>query len=361
MLRPGRAYGEDELRDAVRRVERLPFVVDVEFRLRKGRERGHVVLVIEVVEATRFFAGFDLHSSHENEFWLESYDTPETRLLEQKIHLEDIERGDFVLGTRWFLGSRGVLVAALQNSEWSSEIFAQAGYTHYDLFGPGSFAALSIGVNDHNKLFGVEWGVPIRGNHSVRASYARVQGYGLSSARSDKEGQRDFLRFEWRYDTRDDPVLPLDGDLLNGGVESRSYDGRSGWLLWPPRGAAYDERSLWFSMERTRRIGRNVAWSWGGRCEFGELERSASLDDPLSLSIERGYWSVQPRLGLTVSLPRRKEGYSERHWATGLSVRRTGVDGARSVELEFSAELVYRVRWGIFRISGVYRDVEVRP
>src|SRR3954469_2979572 len=55
LLRTGESYTEDELRQAVYRVHRLPFVLDASFSLRKGSRRGAYELLIEVAPARWFF------------------------------------------------------------------------------------------------------------------------------------------------------------------------------------------------------------------------------------------------------------------------------------------------------------------
>src|SRR4051794_17102739 len=55
LLRPGESYNEGELRQAVYRVHRLPFVLDASFSLRKGSRRGAYELVIDVQPARWFF------------------------------------------------------------------------------------------------------------------------------------------------------------------------------------------------------------------------------------------------------------------------------------------------------------------
>ena len=60
LLEEGSSYTESELRDARYRIVRLPFLLDAEFSLRKGSERGLYQLVITVEETRRWFFGFDL-------------------------------------------------------------------------------------------------------------------------------------------------------------------------------------------------------------------------------------------------------------------------------------------------------------
>ena len=60
LLEPGREYTEQELREAVYRVKRLPFVMDADFSLRKGGERGSYQLVITVEETRLIFYSADV-------------------------------------------------------------------------------------------------------------------------------------------------------------------------------------------------------------------------------------------------------------------------------------------------------------
>src|SRR6185436_10640572 len=58
-LRAGHEYSEAELRDASTRLERLPFLLSVDFALEKGSERGHHVLVLTINETKPFFFFLD--------------------------------------------------------------------------------------------------------------------------------------------------------------------------------------------------------------------------------------------------------------------------------------------------------------
>ena len=58
-LTEGRSYSEAELRDAMFRIKRLPFVLHTDFRLAKGTERGRYVLVIAIEETKPLFLRID--------------------------------------------------------------------------------------------------------------------------------------------------------------------------------------------------------------------------------------------------------------------------------------------------------------
>src|SRR5215207_2079531 len=61
LLREGGTYTEDQLRQAVYRVHRLPFVLDASFSLRKGSQRGAYELVIQANTARWFFFDRGIH------------------------------------------------------------------------------------------------------------------------------------------------------------------------------------------------------------------------------------------------------------------------------------------------------------
>ncbi|HEX2225310.1 MAG TPA: hypothetical protein VHN15_14010, partial [Thermoanaerobaculia bacterium] len=121
LLEAGQTYSERELRDAIYRIRRLPFVLSADFSLRRGTERGTYELVIAVQETTRFFFG------HEGTFFViadrsaaEALGYRAEALLEVKV----------TAGLRLFAGSRGVVFGAV-----SENTGVHAGYTRYGLLG----------------------------------------------------------------------------------------------------------------------------------------------------------------------------------------------------------------------------------
>ena len=120
LLEGGRGYTEPELRDAVHRIRRLPFVLDARVRLRKGSERGNYRLLVTVDEAHRtFFGGDVVYHAFGDELDVDS-------------GLDDELRTAATAGMRWFVGQGVVHAAVGDNSS------PQVGYTRYRLFGrPG--------------------------------------------------------------------------------------------------------------------------------------------------------------------------------------------------------------------------------
>ncbi|HYO77421.1 MAG TPA: hypothetical protein VE010_13240, partial [Thermoanaerobaculia bacterium] len=164
-LESGRAYTEAELHAGAARAARLPFVVRIDLRLERGEARGAYRLLIDVTEAKPVFLGGSLQSGGD----------------------EDDEVESVTLGTRLFAGRSGVFHAAASGA---GDGGLEAGYTQYDLFGTGVFAAailehrdISVGETDRSPDAFIDTlgvgerltmrlvaGIPIGGNHALRAS-----------------------------------------------------------------------------------------------------------------------------------------------------------------------------------------------
>ena len=210
LLQPGREYSEQELREAVYRVKRLPFVMDAEFSLRKGGERGSYQLVITVEETRLLFYSVDVFGSYFR-------DDP----FRQHEHAS--WDAGATAGGRWFVGSQGMVFGSVQGVDGAGATAAQAGYTRYNLFGRGGFASLVLGtdVGDNDDRLDVHQGsftlgVPIVGNHSLRADvdWTRSDENFLGTRfRNDQKS----VGLSWIYDTTDDPLFPTSGTRLSGG------------------------------------------------------------------------------------------------------------------------------------------------
>ncbi len=221
-LQPGRAYTEAELHAGAARAARLPFVVRIDLRLERGESRGAYQLLIDVVEAKPLFLGGT---------WRTGGDAD-----------DDLESA--TVGGRTFVGRSGVLHAAVSAGSGGA---AEAGYTQYDLFGTGAFAAAmleyrrdvttgesdispdafidSLDASDHITLRLVA-GVPIRGNHALRASWTREPAVQRGS---DLFGDDPFelthistAELSYIYDSTDDPLFPMSGLSVVGTAAQRS-------------------------------------------------------------------------------------------------------------------------------------------
>lgn len=246
LLRAGETYTEDQLRQAVYRVHRLPFVLDAGFALRKGSQRGAYELVIEVQPARWFF--YDQ--------WNRFFRSSEPLDLEEnafELDRTSLSAGALV-GARLFVGRSGVLFAGA-NSEDGFEV----GFTKYDLFHRGILASAGFSWNSccvrevlplaldptfsswsfsSSRKFSLGLSFPLGGPQSVQVSLSErqadsgtlqpVQGthtqfFEIPDLSSFADGQDLAYRraeAKWVFDTTDDPLLPTRGLSISAGVEA---------------------------------------------------------------------------------------------------------------------------------------------
>jgi hypothetical protein len=249
LLRAGESYTEDQLRQAVYRVHRLPFVLDASFSLRKGSRRGAYELLIEVEPARWFF--FDA--------WIRAF------VFEQPLVLRDeTVRGDRsslalvgLAGARHFVGRSGVMFAAVDSQEG-----IQVGFTQYDLFHRGILASagisrdwccvtevLPLGLDptfsswsfNETVRYSLGLSIPLSGPQSIQFAVSDRRGdHGTQEEVLEPRGQREALRFmtgddlsyrraeaKWVWDTSDDPVVPTRGLSVSTGLEASRFAARN--------------------------------------------------------------------------------------------------------------------------------------
>lgn len=240
LLTAGSSYSERELQVAVRRIQRLPFLLDARLSLRKGSHHGAYELVIAAVEARPLFFGVNLERA--------VFGSP-LRLDENlgAVPLGDTESADdlaLAAGVRWFVGSQGVVFAGIDSDG------GRVGYLHYNLLGRHIFGGVQLTANTDccvGRVFALgidpalgrwilrdarqadlEVAFPLSPVRSVRL------GLGLIDARVadrieilDRQAGRFFdtedvrswrLTAQWIHDSTDDPVLPRRGARLSAGL-----------------------------------------------------------------------------------------------------------------------------------------------
>lgn len=342
LLKPGGEYTEQELREAVYRVKRLPFVLDAELSLRKGSERGAYELVITVEETRTFFYSADLNSSR-SDYTEGSYST--TSL-------------SGTAGARWFVGSRGLVYGSVQGQDEDGPWAAQVGYTHYNLFGRGGFASVGL-LKDLDDGFGdiylwsLSLGFPIVGNHSLRADLsASRSSYEFAGSTDKLESQ--FAELSWIYDTTDDPLFPTTGTKLVGSAgygtsendfgdlfnefDSRSdarlfsLQGKRIWTLTPRQSVAAELGAMW------RRYSGDVGFTIGGA-------RYQSYSTGLSHTLNLWGFEKTERIG-------------DFRWENGISIQYDeGSDNSydsRLLQASLRTGLAFRNAFGVVRVSLSY-------
>ena len=137
LLSEGGTYTEEQLRLAIYRIHRLPFVLDASFALRRGSRRGAYELVIDAKPARWFFFDTSVHAFKFGEpLDLEEDSFTTDPSMESSTTLQGL------VGARLFVGRSGVLFGALDSEEG-----IQAGFTQYDLFHRGILASAGYSRN----------------------------------------------------------------------------------------------------------------------------------------------------------------------------------------------------------------------
>jgi hypothetical protein len=248
LLRAGELYTEDQLRQAVYRVHRLPFVLDASFSLHKGSRRGAYELLIEVEPARWFF--YDA--------WVRAFAFEQPLVLGDEAFRGDRSSLAFVglAGARHFVGRSGGVFAAVDSREG-----AQVAFTQYDLFHRGILASagisrdwccvtevLPLGLDptfsswsfDETIRFSLGLSIPLSGPQSIQLAASERQGdhgtqdevlvpRGVRLDRRTMTGEDlSYRRAEakWVWDTSDDPIVPTRGLSVSAGLEASRFAAR---------------------------------------------------------------------------------------------------------------------------------------
>jgi outer membrane protein assembly factor BamA len=378
LLRPGRTYGETDLRHAVYRIKRLPFILDARFALRKGSERGAYVLAITVEETHRPFFGADVSAT---------WDT------------DALVFGTGTVGGRTFVGADGVAFAALDGA------VGEVGYTHYNLFGRRIFAGItyarqsscceglsfdnfsdsrlpssgSTRQNFDTQAARLDLGFPLAGNHSLRLGITRSESessfdfrpgdpLGVASA-SDSSAKGHAADLAWIYDSTDDPVVPHQGRVAGAGLTASRVRDHDVFHLAAASGGEPEITDASTRETRDVRVSGNLSQYWplsqqntlglqavaaAGRSRF-DVEAASSV--PFGDEAR----SFDSRLQVAFAHDLRRAGDRWRRWGdlrcelalVGGYDRRSvaGLPAQDSYFGGFSVGLVLRNAWGVFRLS----------
>lgn len=394
LLKEGESYTEEQLRQAVYRVHRLPFVVDASFSLRKGSERGAYELVIEVQPARWFFY----------DHWIRAFRFDEPLDLDDSFQrgLDSSYSLGGLAGARLFVGRSGVLFAALD-----SEDGAQLGFTQYDLFGRGILASAGVSRNlcclqevlplgldptfsswtyeESNKL-SLSLSVPLGGRQSIQVAVSERRGevfdrdevlllssnfFGFLD-----EGDLRHRRAEakWVYDTSDDPLLPTRGVSTSAGLEASRFEGRNLreiTFFGVPEPVErqlpnYEAEQVVAAVSGIRHwsVTPRQTVSATGRIAFGQSHVENLLaDDQIQPATDLDYYGGSVGVQHAVMLKRSREAGN----ATDLRLE-TGVElGAERISPGFTRNplerlqiwtgFVFRHQWGRIRLMLSYLDV----
>ncbi len=229
LLTPGRSYTEAELRQGLQRVARLPFVVEADFSLRRGSERGRYELVISVTEAKPVFFGASFEG-----------------IVRRGVCCG---RGTFTLdgdgpgiGARLFFGGQSELSAGLggvgHRSSTGAYAIGNVAYTYHDLFGKHVAGTLAFEQGYAGGTSSARLALPLSRASvlTLAADRTRRKVIGLLPAEGPS---RDTQLTSWRAslsfqrDTTDDPFTPRRGSRIAAGISYADSD-YEGTALWFP-------------------------------------------------------------------------------------------------------------------------------
>jgi hypothetical protein len=353
LLKPGQAYLEQELRQAVYRVKRLPFVVDAEFSLRKGSERGAYELVITVEEATPVFFSADADAQRAQQI---DFFSGKRRTITTWQRFGTV-------GGRVFAGSHGLAYGSVEKAQHQDGEFVQAGYTQYDLFGAGSFASMELdstqGVRGYDQLQAALFGgIPLTAAQSLRAdlSWGRWKNsFGNSFGNAFSQDVSKYADVAWVYNTTDDPLFPMSGSTASTSVDYRTDAehveepgfedrrtarslgfGASGEHFWP------------LTSRQALELGGSLYWQ---RLSTSDLPTSTSFQGTLSAGHSVSLWGYEKtqRIG----------DLRFENSIVAFYTKDTSPFFGRQVAktASFVSSLRYRSRWGVLRASFTYADL----
>jgi len=348
-LQRGQSYAEGDLRNAMARINRLPFVLHTDFRLEKGSARGLYVLDVTIVEAKPFFVNFQSLNETISTVRLVSVTfDPDT----QTVHTEyapvlarNSEEAT-TIGGRWFVGRSGVAYASTDRG--IDERYS-AGYTQYDLF--GSRASLSVVAqyrdltaatpdvsrearsSDHLALQ-ISGAFPLFENQAIHAAwYRQTDPYIASDAVHFLHD--DTAELSWIYDTTNDLVFPTSGVVAKAGVQSKKS-----YLI---DGVRFDDR--W-----NRDAGISAAKYW----ELTPLQ-SASLHGSANSVVDHRYREYQLGGGYSASLWNRERTIHTGDLRLEVEVNRNFLRYADATSYGTArAGLAFRNAWGVVRVDFRY-------
>jgi hypothetical protein len=356
-------YGEEDFRQAVYRVRRLPFVTDATYRIEPGVTAGGTTLVIRILDVTPVF--YDFNASG-------------TRLADG----ETVRDGSALLGGRWLLNNLGVLEGAVQKSDNLDGLNVGLAYRAYNIMGTGGFASLALAqrfkskIRDYDPSMVATLGYPLTQRQTVTLALSKS---GSSVTReidlnndddddddddSDKDDNFDltngdsltFADLRWWYESIDDPIFATRGVSVSGGPNWSSakftfenYDAVArkivpGELETEAYGVGLDASAYHVL------FGRNVGFirlsGNGTRSQEVEVE---TLDGVARAGIAHDFHSYAANV-LRPIKARIEVGAAYR------TTRRTepGLDEVSDNDTAAEAAFVLRHRWGTFRLTGTY-------
>lgn len=217
-------YSEEDFRQAVYRIRRLPFVTDAAYRVEPGVTSGGTVLIIRILDTTPFY--YDLEGQGTR--------TPDG---------ETTRDGFGLLGARALLDNLGVIEGAVAKSDGMDGLDVGLAYRAYGIMGTGGYGTVAVSqrfkskILDYSPAFVLNLGYALSQKQSVTLSASQTKDsqtfdFDVNGDDDDNEDDdtdqddnvtlknRDSFRFaelRWSYESTDDQYFALRGASVGAG------------------------------------------------------------------------------------------------------------------------------------------------
>jgi len=215
LLREGKEYSEDEVRNAVARLNRLPFLASAGYSLQNG------ILVITVTEVRRFSFLVDARGIALND----DQDPHETN---SDFPDPTAEWANAAAGVRWLAGGGGIAhfgmtVLRIRHGFGTNYSAYELGYTQYRLFGTRVFATVNVrspvdSLGEKTFTPEVIAGFPLTPSQTLTLDYQdtlfrderlRILGTGFRRLHAER-----LITVAWTWDTRNQPYAATRGTFV---------------------------------------------------------------------------------------------------------------------------------------------------
>ena len=387
-LKPGQSYGENDLKQSIHRINRLPFINHADFSLEKGSSRGRYILIIDVKDQTMLFFDAQTNFNH----WDEGNNS----------------KGGLNLGARWFFPRSSMMYVGYTpdvtwgNNDDEALDTLTVGYSHYDLFGKNILFSLDFriteeGDEEYLALTGdqvrfssdplvsphLRLAIPLQSNRWFKVSWI----YGDSDSSRDVrsgDGLEQFrtisqwhdLTLTWEQNTTNDNFLPNAGSLLQvEAILSRTEDEDRRNVISPEETLTrvFDTESEGYGLnvvyEKYHPLTRRQTLSYHADAWYFQADRerdvsSASVSDLYLLDSETEELRTQVQLNYEYALfgSRKTLKYGDLRFNTGLLWRHHDhernydgfVEENKGDTYIATAGLTFRGAWGLIRLNVNY-------
>jgi hypothetical protein len=354
-LEAGRSYSEEEIRQAVYRIRRLPFVDRATYRLIEA-ESGSYRLMLTVRPTHRFTANLDLSATFDQRI-SEGILQPDVNF---RHFFGDANLGSIDVGTTGHSGGGG-----------GNPLNIALNYTGYDLFakrvvveaslskqvafgGPSGSLAPSIRV-----VFPLTQLQSIVGSY-VRTGEAHETNFSTLSAKISIDGR--IGQLFWTRDTTDDPFFALRGTSVEAGVRSSTLEGHFPFFTLKPLQVGIADENLIETGVRATATHFVPLWTRAAVYGTAQLDSFRTRDEfptftRRSKTLEAtGDLVAAYNFGPPPGMPESAAGRIRIEGGLAYRTSRTQANG-RSINdnaTGFTAAYVYRHPWARVRISVIY-------